>query len=100
MDSRRRISRTLIFPRMGVVMDDQPERDDATAGDAGARGRKAGRPGGAKQALNLRMDVGTIQRLKLHALARGTTASDLVTQLVEAHLRDVAMNTRGTECSD
>lgn len=65
-------------------MEDQPIRTAMTSGKA------------VKQALNLRMDVGTIQRLKLHALVRGTTASDLVAQLVETHLRDVAMKTQET----
>jgi predicted DNA-binding protein len=35
-----------------------------------------------KQALNLRMDAGVIHRLKRHALDRGRTASDVVTELV------------------
>lgn len=47
-----------------------------------------------KQPLNLRMDLATIRRLKMHALAHGTTVSALVTRLVESHLGTVTEDSR------
>lgn len=65
--------------------------DDQANGDASERlPRKPGRLAapGNKQPLNLRMDAGVIHCLKRHALDKGRTVSDVVTELVLAHLRD------------
>ena len=66
-------------------MDDRRDADEA-APTPRRPGRLATQ--GNKQALNLRMDAGVIHRLKRHALDKGRTVSDLVTELVLGHLRE------------
>jgi hypothetical protein len=66
-------------------MDDQPDQN-GSAQVPRRPGRLATR--GNKQALNLRMDAGVIHRLKRHALDRGRTVSDVVTELVVGHIED------------
>lgn len=66
-------------------MDDQPNRN-SSAQVPRRPGRLATR--GNKQALNLRMDAGVIHRLKRHALDKGRTVSDVVTELVLGHIED------------
>lgn len=41
----------------------------------------------SKKALNLRMDEATIKLLKRHALDTDRTASDIVAELVKAHIK-------------
>jgi hypothetical protein len=66
-------------------MEGQP-RQEGTGQGSRRPGRLAA--SGTKQPLNLRMDTGVIHRLKRHALDRGRTVSDVVTELVLGHLGD------------
>jgi hypothetical protein len=63
------------------------------------QGRGRGRPAGDphRAALNLRLDPGTIRRLKLHALIKDTTCSEVVIALVRDHLPDVRIDAPGGE---
>jgi hypothetical protein len=58
-------------------------------------GRSAGDPHRAP--LNLRLDSGTIRRLKLHALIRDATCSEIVIALVRDHLPNVRIDEPGGE---
>lgn len=66
-------------------MEDQPDQEGSIQ-EPRRPGRLATK--GNKQPLNLRMDAGVIHRLKRHALDKGRTVSDIVTELVLGQIGD------------
>jgi hypothetical protein len=45
--------------------------------------------------VNLRLPASTVTRLKLHSLAEKTSASDIVAELIETHLRKHSIISEG-----
>jgi hypothetical protein len=58
-------------------------------------GTKAPRRGGARVRLSLRLDAATVQKLQLHALMTRRHPGEILGELLNAHLPQYVLQTRG-----
>lgn len=63
-----------------------PARRHAPAGTQHDENKSTGPKADAKVPVNLRLPEGTVRKLKIHSLAEGLSASEVVSRLIEDHL--------------